>query len=72
MLGFLYLETELPYICKSVVNESVCVFCACFLRVFCAYPFTRTYTSECPLQLEEMEKLDNEPLSEFGWKNWKT
>jgi len=25
-----------------------------------------------PLLLESREKLENEPLSEFGWKSWKT
>jgi len=26
----------------------------------------------CPLQLEMLEKLENEPFSEFSWKSWKT
>ena len=28
--------------------------------------------SGCPLRLEMLEKLENEPFSEFGWKSWET
>jgi len=28
--------------------------------------------SGCPLLLEMLEKLENEPFSEFGWKCWNT
>ena len=28
--------------------------------------------SGCPLQLEMLEKVENEPFSEFGWKSWET
>jgi len=26
----------------------------------------------CPLWLEMMEKLENEPFSEFGWNSWES
>jgi len=26
----------------------------------------------CPLQLEMLEKLENEPFSECGWNSWET
>ena len=29
------------------------------------------FVAGCPLQLEELEKLENELFSEFGWKSWK-
>ena len=32
----------------------------------------RKVIARCPLLLESLEKLENEPFSEFGWKSWKT